>query len=98
GRVFVRTQNSDGLSGLNQQRLIILKMDEGSCDRVVRIPIPRRLARSSVDDQLLRRLRDVGIEIVHQHPKGRLLNPSLTVQLIAAIRSYLFHDSKASFT
>ena len=47
-------------------------------------PVARGPARSAVDDELLRLLGDVGVEVVLEHPEGGLLGPAEAAQLRAA--------------
>ena len=49
--------------------------------------IARRLAGAAVHDELLRLLRDLGVEVVQQHPQRRLGRPLPRVQLRAARRA-----------
>src|ERR1051326_6863160 len=55
-------------------------------DGVEALPVARRFADAAVDDELLRPLRDFGVEIVHQHAQRGLLLPSLAGELRAARR------------
>jgi len=68
GRVGVGFEDADGLARLNQQGLVIFQSPQGGADLVEAFPIPRRPADTAIDDQLLRPLRHVGVQIVHQHP------------------------------
>ena len=56
-------------------------------DGVEALPVARRLADAAVDDELLRPLRDLGIEVVHQHPQRGFLLPSAAGELGAARRA-----------
>ena len=42
------------------------------------------LAAAAVDDQVLGPLGDLGVEVVHEHAQGGLLEPALAGQLCAA--------------
>ena len=53
-------------------------------DRVEGLPRARGAAGPAVDDEVLRALGHVGVEVVHQHPQGRLLRPAAAGQLGAA--------------
>ena len=64
-RIFVRAKNADGLAGLHEKRFVVVQAAQRSDDGVKTIPVARGLARAAIDDQILRTLGDVGIEIVH---------------------------------
>jgi hypothetical protein len=46
-------------------------------DGVERGPVAGRLSDAAVHDEILRTLRDLGIEVVHEHAERRFLHPSL---------------------
>ena len=76
-RVRVRAKHADGLSRLHAQGLVRLEIAQG-CDHAIEaLPIARGAARAAVDHQLVRVLRHLGIEIVHQHAQRRLGQPAL---------------------
>ena len=52
-----------------------------------RFPTPRRPSGAAVNDQAVRRLRDVRIEIVHQHPQRGFLMPAFAACSAAARRA-----------
>ena len=79
-RVGVRPKDADGFARLNGERLMIAEALELADDGVVRGPVASRFTDAAVDDQLIRPFRHVGIEIVHQHPKGGLGLPALGTQ------------------
>src|ERR1700682_4704648 len=74
--VGVRLEDPDGLARLNEESLVVAEPQQRFDDAVVRGPVPRRLARAAVDDELGRLLRHLRIEIVLEHPQGGLLLPS----------------------
>ena len=76
-RVRMRLRDPDRFPRLNEQGLVVLQGAKRADDRVVRLPVPRRLAGAAVDHEVLRPFRDVGIEVVHQHPQRRFLVPAL---------------------
>ena len=45
-------------------------------DGLVGLPVARGLADPAIHDELLRPLRHLGIEVVHQHPQRRFLLPA----------------------
>ena len=75
-RHLVRPQNADRLARLHQQRLVVLERPERGNDAVKGRPVARSLARTPIDNQVLRPLGHVGVEVVHQHAEGRLLHPT----------------------
>ena len=83
-RVGVGAEHADRLAGLDQQRLVVLEPAQRRDDSVERLPVARRAADAAVDDELARALRDVGIEIVHQHAQRRLGEPALGAELRSA--------------
>src|SRR4029079_3258474 len=62
---------------LDEQRLVGFQRTQRFDDALVALPVARRLADAAVDDELLRPLRDLRIEIVHQHPQRRFGEPAL---------------------
>jgi hypothetical protein len=86
-RTWMSLKHADRLAGLDEQRFVVLERLQRSDNRVERFPVARRLARSAVDDQIVRALGDVGIQIVHQHPHRGFLRPALAGQRGAARRS-----------
>ncbi len=79
-RVLVCAEAADGLAALHQERLVVLERFELAHDDVVRLPVPRGLARAAVHHQLLGPLGHVGVEVVHQHPQRGFLPPSLAAE------------------
>ena len=77
------------LARLHEERLVSLERAELADDRVERRPRAGRTTGTAVDDQVLGALRDLGIEVVHQHPQGGFLLPALAGQAGAARRSHL---------
>ena len=77
GSFVVSPEDSDRLSALYQKCFVVFQAAERAYDPFVARPIAGRFPTPTVDDQLLRTLGDCGIEIVHQHPKRRLLMPPL---------------------
>ena len=79
-RLGVGLKDRDRLPGLYDQGLVVLELLKAGDDGPERFPVAGRLAGPSVDDQLAGALRDLGIEVVHQHPEGAFLRPALCVQ------------------
>ena len=80
GRVGMRLEDAHRLAGLHEQGLVIFQFAQGPDDGVEGFPGSGCFAAPPVDDQLVRQLGYVGIEIVHQHTQGCLLQPALTAQ------------------
>ncbi len=79
-RPFVRPQHAHGLAGLDEQRLVVAKHPQLADDRVEGIPRPRGTPGAAVDDEVVRVLGDLGVEVVHEHAQGRFLGPAATGQ------------------
>ena len=75
-RVGVGAEHADRLAGLHEQRLVGLEAPQGRDDAVEALPVARGAADAAIDDQFVRPLGDVGIEIVHQHPHRRFGQPA----------------------
>ncbi len=67
-RPFVRTHDANRPSTLDQHRLVFAKIGEGAYKRVVTRPVACGFARTSVDNQIVRALGDLRVEVVLQHP------------------------------
>src|SRR5262249_33695842 len=76
-RQLVRLQHADRLARLHEQRLVVLQLAKRGDDAVERLPRSCRLARAAVDDEMIRILGDLGIEVVHEHAQGGFLDPAL---------------------
>ena len=83
----VRPEHANRLAALDEQRLVLTQAQQAAHKRSKRLRIARRLAGASVDDELLRALRDLGIEVVQQHPERRFGRPRPRVQLRPAGRA-----------
>ena len=86
-RARVRAEHADRLAALHEQRLVVLERAQRCDDRVERLPAARRLPGAAVDDEVVRPLGDVGIEVVHQHAERGFLLPALAGELGAARRA-----------
>ena len=86
-RTLVRREDADGLARLHEQRLVRAELEQRADDRAQRIVRARRTTRAAVDDELLRVLGDLGVEIVQQHAQRRLRRPLARVQLRPARRA-----------
>jgi hypothetical protein len=83
----MRPEDADGLPALDEERLVVPEREQGAHDRAQRLVVPRRLARAAVDDQLLRPLGDLAVEVVQEHAERRFGGPRPRVQLGAARRA-----------
>ena len=66
-RIVMRRENADRLARLDEQGLVVLDPLEGLDDLVEHCPVARGAADPAVNDQTLRVLGDLLVEIVHQH-------------------------------
>ena len=82
-------EHPDRLARLNQQGLVVAQLAQRSHDRVEGIPGARGAPGAPIDDQLVGVLGDLRVEVVHQHPQGRLLLPAPAGDLGAAWRTDL---------
>ena len=81
-------KTADRLAGLDEQRLVVAEPEQRADDRLQRLVRARRAAGAAVDDEVLGPLRDLGIEVVEQHPQRRLGRPRARVQLGPARRAH----------
>ena len=86
-RSRVRPQHADGLPALHEQRLVVSEREQRADDRAQCVVVARGLPRAAVDDEVLRPLGDLGVEVVQQHPQRGLRRPRSGVQLGAARRA-----------
>jgi len=83
GCVGVGVEDADRLARLHEQRLVVLQLAQAPHDRVEALPVARGLADAAVDDELVRTLRHLGVEVVHEHAEGGFLRPRLAGDLRA---------------
>src|SRR3989442_591709 len=74
-RVAVRLEDRDRLPALHDEGLVVAEGLERLDDAVECVPVPRRLPRASIDDEIVRLLRV--LEVVLEHPEDGLLPPAL---------------------
>jgi len=73
----VRSKDSDGLPGLNQQGLVIFQASKATDYCVKGGPIAGSATGPSIHDQFIGVFCNLGIEIVHQHSERSFLVPAL---------------------
>ena len=83
-RVLVRAEHADRLAGLDEQGLVLVEPLERLDDLVEALPVARGAADAAVDDEALRVLGDLVVEVVHQHPHRGFGGPALRLDLAAA--------------
>ncbi len=69
-------EHPDGLPRLHEEGLVVAETAEGLHDPVEALPGAGGLSTAAVHDELVGALRDLGIEIVHEHAKRRLGEPA----------------------
>ncbi len=74
-RIGMRAEDADRLAGLDEQRLVGLKLSERRDNAVEALPVARGAADAAVDDELARPLRHLRVEVIHEHSKRRLGQP-----------------------
>jgi hypothetical protein len=84
----VRSEHSDRLTRLDQQRFVGVERAQRLDDAIETFPVARGAADAAVHDQLVGILRDLAIEIVHQHAQRRFGQPALRRALRAARRTH----------
>ena len=80
GGLRMSLEHGHRLPGLHDQRLVVFQVFERLHDGPETLPVPGRLPRPSVDDELFGLLADLRIEVVHQHPERSLLRPALGLE------------------
>ena len=78
--IRVGAEHSDGLAGLDEERLVLLQRAQRADDLLVALPVARRLADAAVNHQLLGPLGDFRIEVVHQHAQRRFGQPAAAAE------------------
>jgi hypothetical protein len=63
-----RAEDTDRLPALDEQCLVLAEREQRPHERPQRLRVSRRFPGAAVDDELLRPLGDLGIEVVQQHP------------------------------
>jgi hypothetical protein len=79
-RFRMGAKNAHRLARLHQQRFIVAERFQGAHQGVKRRPVARRAAGAAIDDQFVRVLGHIGIEIVVQHAQRRFLVPAMATQ------------------
>ena len=74
--MWKRPENTHRFARLNKQRLVVLQGAQGADNPVKGLPTSCSPPRSTVDDELLRILRNFFVEVVHQHPHRGFLMPA----------------------
>ena len=85
-RVAGGAEDADRLAALDEEGFVAFQPLQLGDDGVEGIPA-RRAAGATVDDEVVRVLGDLGIEVVHEHPERGFLLPTLAGDLRAARRA-----------
>jgi hypothetical protein len=80
----VGAEDADRLAALHEQRLVVGEAAQRGHDGVERLPRARCTPRAAVDHEMGGILGDLGVEVVHEHAQGGLLEPALAAELGAA--------------
>ena len=83
-RVLVGAEHADRLARLDEQGLVVLEPFERLDDLVEALPVARGAADPAIDDQALRVLGDLVVEVVHQHPHRGFGGPAFGHDLASA--------------
>ena len=83
-RPRVRPEDADRLARLDEERLVVGEGAELPDDDVEGLPAPRGATGPAVHDEGVGVLRDLRVEVVHEHPEDRLLLPAAAGDLRAA--------------
>ena len=81
---LVGPHDADRLAGLHEQRLVVPQLGQRADDRVVAGPVAGGPAGAAVDDEVVRALGHLRVEVVHQHPQRGLGLPGAGGELAAA--------------
>src|SRR5512147_1070117 len=79
----MRLEDPDRLARLDKQRLVVAEFAQRREDRVEAGPVARRAPDTTVDDEALRVLGHLGVEVVLEHAEGGFGQPALAGQLRA---------------
>jgi hypothetical protein len=86
-RVGVGAEDAHRLAALDEQRLLVAEPPQRGQDGVEGRPVARRPADAAVDHQRLGVLGHLGVEVVLQHPVGRLGEPAAAAERRSARRT-----------
>jgi hypothetical protein len=74
----MRAEHRNRFARLDHQCFIVFEPAQRRDNRVEGLPASRRASRAAVDNEFVRTLGNLGIEIVHEHAQRGFLWPSLT--------------------
>ncbi len=80
-RILRGAEDADRLAALDQERLVVLQPLELGDDGVEGFPAARRATGAAIDDEVVRVLGHLRIEVVHEHPERGFLLPALAGDL-----------------
>ena len=88
----MRAEDPDRLARLDEERFVVVESAEDAEDPVERLPGARGAAGAPVHDQVVRPLGHLGVEVVLEHPEGRLLRPAAAGERRSAGRAHAAGD------
>ena len=83
-RIGMGFEHTHRFARLHQQRFILIQIFQRRQNRVIARPVARRTTDAAVHHQMLRILRDFGVQIILNHAVCRFGQPVFTVQLRTA--------------
>ena len=83
-RIGMGFEHTRRFARLHQQRFILIQIFQRRQNRVIARPIARRTTDAAVHHQMLRILRDFGVQIILNHAVRRFGQPVFTIELCAA--------------
>ena len=83
----MRLEHADRFARLDQQRLVLIEFTQRLQDGFEAIPVARRLADAAVDDQCVRVLSNLRVQVVLHHTVRRFDQPVLAGEAGATRRA-----------
>ena len=74
----------DRLARLHEKCFVVFERFQGANDFLIALPVARGFAGSAIDNEIIRVLGNLRVEVIHQHPHCGFGMPALAGQRIAA--------------